>query len=68
MSDGCLFGNGALQIGVLYYALVKDPIDLDTIRDKIEATAYCRPAEFEADMRLLFRVGKTARSLRQNHG
>eukprot|EP01043_Picozoa_sp_COSAG02_P041561 COSAG02_NODE_3456_length_6705_cov_54.526037_1_plen_1765_part_10 len=42
------------DIGVIYYRLVENPIDLRTIEDRIDAGAYKSLAAVEADMRLLF--------------
>ena len=42
------------DIGVIYYQLVKNPIDLGTIEDRMEEGAYKDLAAMEADLRLLF--------------
>ena len=42
------------QIGVLYYEIIKEPIDLNTIRANIDSEEYSDMKEFEADMKLLF--------------
>ena len=39
----------------MYYEIVKQPIDLATIRNKIENKKYRAVEEFESDMKLLFR-------------
>jgi hypothetical protein len=42
------------QIGVVYYDLIKQPIDLLSIRGKVKANEYAITEDFERDMRLLF--------------
>jgi hypothetical protein len=42
------------QIGVVYYDLIKQPVDLLSIRGKVEANEYAELKDFERDMKLLF--------------
>ena len=42
------------QIGVVYYDIIKDPIDLNTIQEKIKVKKYRGMQDFEEDMKLLF--------------
>lgn len=37
-----------------YYEVIKHPMDLNTVRRKLEAREYNKPAEFAADIRLIF--------------
>jgi hypothetical protein len=42
-----------------YLAVVKNPIDLGTIRKRLEAGHYATPAEVLADVRLVFDNART---------
>ncbi|KAI9502185.1 Bromodomain-containing protein, partial [Coemansia spiralis] len=38
-----------------YFNVISEPMDLSTIKSKLESDIYSSPLEFEADMRLMFR-------------
>jgi transcriptional regulator with XRE-family HTH domain len=42
------------EAGSIYYEIVEDPIDLDTIKARIESGEYLDPKALQADMMLLF--------------
>jgi hypothetical protein len=48
------FATDPSDIGVVYYELIEDPIDLDTIKGKIQDGAYDQMASLKQDMMLLF--------------
>ena len=37
-----------------YYDMIKRPMDLGTVRKKLETRVYCNGAEFAEDVRLIF--------------
>ena len=47
------------DIGVIYYKLVENPIDLTTIKKKVDADQYADIAALEADLLLLFDNART---------